>query len=176
MNAKNQIKAIAALVTLMSTTAISGAAYAEDGKVYSGSQCDLAALSSSNIGSLSRFGGQILNRSTSSVEVICPVVRDIVGGTDNGSTGPKAVVHVFSNNATFSTLECDLRAFEVNKLGPTSGRFQRLSRALGGGIPGNPAKFAFNFNGPIQQTPSGAYEIRCTLPANTGIGNYTVIE
>jgi hypothetical protein len=176
MNTKKQLKAIVALATLMSTTAISSAAYAGDAKVYAGSQCYLAGPTVSNIGSLSLFGGQVLNISSSPVEVMCPIVRDVTGGTENGSTGPLAVVHVFSNKAGSVTLECDLRAFGVNQLGPTTGQFQRLTRVLSGGVVGTPAKFAFNFNGPIRQTPGGAYNIRCTLPAGTGIGTYTVTE
>jgi hypothetical protein len=176
MNTKKQVKVLVTLATLMSTTAISSAVYAGDAKVYAGSECYLARQTSSNIGSLDLFGGQSLNVGTSPIEVMCPIVRDITTGTENGSTGPKATVHVFSNNAARTTIECDLRAFGVNKLGPTTGQFQRLTTTLSGGILGTPAKFALNFTGPIQQTPNGAYNIRCTLPAGTGVGTYIVFE
>ncbi|PSB03162.1 hypothetical protein [Merismopedia glauca] len=176
MNSKKQIKALVALATLISTSAISNAAFAGDAKVYPGSQCYLANPTSSNLGSIQLFGGQVINVSNFTVEVNCPVVRDITGGTENGKVGPTALVHVYNNNAASTTIECDLRAYGVNQLGPTGAQFQRLTKVVNGGAPGTPGKSSLFFDGRVQQTPGGAYEIRCNLPARTGVGTYTVTE
>lgn len=162
---------IALSTILLSTVAISTAAFAGDNKVYPGSLCDVQTPASNN--RVSRAAGQLLNNGTSLVEIHCPVVRDVTGSTENGSSGPLAFVHVFSNNAGSTTLECDLRAYQPNSL---SFQFQRLSIALSGGVVGTPKKHMFNFTGPVPQTPNGAYEVACRLPAGTGLSSYSVAE
>jgi hypothetical protein len=164
-------KAVFALAaTLMSTTAISTAAFAGDNKVYPGSLCDVQTPASRN--TVSRAAGQLLNNGSSSVNVHCPVIRDNTGSADNG-VGPLAFVHVFSSNSGSTQIVCDLRAYQPNSL---SFQSQRLTRNLSGGRVGTPAKHMFDFRGPVRQTPGGPYEVVCSLPAGTGVASYSVTE
>jgi hypothetical protein len=165
-------KAIVALaVTLMSAAAMSTPAFAGDNKVYSGSMCDVQTPASNN--RISRAGGVALNNGTSQVTVHCPVVRDNTSGHENG-IGPIALVHVFNNNPSSVSITCSLRAYKPG--GDTSFNSRSLTQSVTGGSPGTPGKFMFNFNTPVQQTPNGAYEVTCNLPAGTAVASYSVPE
>jgi hypothetical protein len=170
-NMKRAKVAIAFAATLMSSAAIPTAALAGDNKVYAGSMCQPETSASNQ--QFSRAAGQFSVQGTTSINLHCPVVRDITSGTENGSAGPLAFVHVFSRNAQSTTLQCELRANQPNSL---SFQFQKLTIALSGGATGTPKKHMFNFTGPVAQTANGAYEVVCSLPPGTGVASYSVAE
>ncbi|MBD2537592.1 hypothetical protein [Coleofasciculus sp. FACHB-SPT36] len=170
-NIKRVKVAIAFSATLLFTAAIPTAALAGDNKVYAGSMCQPETSASNQ--QFSRAAGQFSVQGTTSINLHCPVVRDITSGTENGSAGPLAFVHVFSRNAQSTTLQCELRANQPNSL---SFQFQKLTIALSGGATGTPKKHVFNFTGPVAQTANGAYEVVCSLPPGTGVASYSIAE
>lgn len=166
-------KAIIALAaTLISTTAISSAAFAvPDSKAYPGSLCDVQTPDFNN--KVSRAAGQFLNNGTSSVDAHCPGVRENTSSADNG-IGPTGFVLVTNSNAAAKNIRCQLRAYKAD--GSLNFNSKELTFSVPGGAPGTPGKLKFNFTQPVQQTPDGGYEIFCSLPASTSIVNYKITE
>jgi hypothetical protein len=161
MNSKKQLKVLVALATLMSTTAISGAAYAGDSKIYPGTNCH------AYLGSEQQFLGSLNSISPfrnpdDGVHIVCPIMRD-----NTQSTGTiRAVVSLERNSfgANNTPMKCEL--YVMNK-----GVF--VSRA-DGIAPNGFGKFTLDMS--TNHVSGASYNLFCFLPNNGSLHQYTSVE
>jgi hypothetical protein len=167
MNSKKQLKVLVALATLMSTTAISSAAYAGDSRIHPGTKCQ------AYLGSEQKFLGSLnsispFNNPTTGVHIVCPlIVRDNFlsnGTTKTGTT--RAVVNVerFSSGSSNSEIRCELYAMKNGTF--MSSKAQTAPAGFG--------KFALDIS--TTHHPGAAYNLFCFISNNTSIHQYTSVE
>lgn len=138
-------------VVMLTLSATSIPAFAEDGKVYPGVMCQ------KSLGVGSYGGGEVRNDSTSgSLTVECPIVRDSVFGNIQD-----AQVRVHRANAS-SAIWCTLHA---KSFWGTSGHQQFKSASTGGNYK------TLNFNAMLDVN-NAPYHIWCAIPPSKSSGSY----
>ena len=140
-------------------------ALAEDGKVYAGAEC--RALSGT-VSTNSRAA--VFNPSTSnSARVICPIVHDTIGGTQDNISSAVVTVIDANNDSSAQSVSCRLLA-HLRKNGGWFGTFSSAKHSSNG----DPVTLNF---GSLGTSDNHHYYFRCTLPPrdqNTNSASYIV--
>lgn len=169
MNTKKQIKALVSLATLMSTAAISGAAYAAETTNYTGSECQAARSTKADV--LQRSEESIVAANPLSpntpVHIVCPINRRNI--TNTTGTGLKVTVKADRRGAQNTFIHCTLLSISANG---TVIDLRSARVLLGsGGVVTIPL-----LGDGMRVEANGAYTLECETRQGGRILKYEVIE